>query len=172
MPSATPANNKRLVERWRRAKRSRINVIMSAPAIAHSPSAHPGSCPCPSKTAAISPTPAPFETPSRPGSASGFSNSACITAPDSASAAPTSNTASVRGRRICQTNSSPGRLTSHRGQSTGSPAHKLRSVASSTSSDRLRSQRTFRRCCWRAKVSMLSIQLKRGSVILRWVSFT
>lgn len=43
--------------------------------------------------------------PSSPGSARGFSNNACIIAPESASAAPTSSTAVVRGRRICQINS-------------------------------------------------------------------
>ena len=145
MPSATPASSRRLVERCRRAKRSKIKVITSAPAIAHSPSAQPGSMPFPSKTAAIRPTPAPFDTPSSPGSASGFSNSACIIAPDSASAAPTSRTARVRGRRICQINSSPLALNHSPGPIHWSPAHRLMVDVTSSSNVNTASQRRFRR---------------------------
>lgn len=147
IPSATPVNSKRLVERWQCAKRSRINVIVSAPAIAYTPSNHPSSCPCLNRTAAISPTPASFEIPTRPGSASGFSNSACIAAPDNANAESINKTASIQGRRICQTNSSPRSLNQSPGAIHCSPAYKLRSVASSTSRNRLRNQCTFRLCC-------------------------
>jgi hypothetical protein len=118
------------------------------------------SCPCPSNTAAISPTPAPLETPSSPGSARGFSNNACITAPDIASAAPTSNTASVRGRRICQTNSSPRGVNQSPGEIHCSPAQRLKRSASSIKTDRHNNQRIFCRCCWRASVSMVSVLLK------------
>ncbi len=134
--------------------------MISAPAIAHSPSAQLGSCPCPSNTAAISPTPAPLETPSSPGSARGFSNNACITAPDIANAAPTSNTASVRGRRICQTNSSPRGENQSPGEIHCSPAQRLKRSASSIKTDRHNNQRIFCRCCWRASVSMVSVLLK------------
>ncbi len=146
IPSATPASSRRLVDRWRRAKRSRIKVISSAPKMAHRPSAQPGKTPLPSRTAAISPTPAPLETPSSPGSASGFSNNACIIAPESASAAPTSSTARVRGRRICQINSWPLALSHSPGGIHCSPAHRLISRVTSSNSVNPKSQRRLRRC--------------------------
>jgi hypothetical protein len=48
----------------------------------------------------IAPSPAPAETPTMPGSASGLRNSPCMTAPDTASAAPTSMPRTTRGSLI------------------------------------------------------------------------
>ena len=60
---------------------------------------NPGIIP-PSTIAIIAPSPAPALIPIRPGSARGFRNSPCITAPEIAKAAPTQVPNSKRGRRI------------------------------------------------------------------------
>ena len=57
----------------------------------------------PSVSAATAPTDAPEERPSRYGSARTFRVSACITAPDTANAAPTAAAVSTRVRRISHT---------------------------------------------------------------------
>ena len=54
----------------------------------------------PSTIATIAPNPAPALTPTKPGSASGLRNRPCITAPDTASDAPTEMPSSNRGRRM------------------------------------------------------------------------
>ena len=142
-------------------------MIISAPAMAHKPNAQPGSCPCPSSTAAMSPTPAPLDTPSNPGSASGFSKRACITAPDKANAAPTSKTARVRGNRICQTNRSPRALNQSPGAIHCSPAHKLITSMTNSNSDKVPNQYRSRRRCNCAKGCMFILFLWVISLILR-----
>ncbi|MNB99317.1 hypothetical protein D3C75_465960 [compost metagenome] len=147
IPSATPASSRRLGERWRRAKRNKITVMNSAPAIAQRLSAQPDSAPPPSITAAISPTPAPFDTPNRPGSASGLSNRACIIVPLRASAAPTSTTARVRGIRICQMNNSPCGPNHACGPIHCSPAQRLNPSASTSATSSKSTLRRSERYC-------------------------
>jgi hypothetical protein len=54
----------------------------------------------PSTMMMMAPSPAPAETPTMPGSASGLRNRPCITAPDTASAAPIRMPRTTRGRRM------------------------------------------------------------------------
>ncbi|MNP36953.1 hypothetical protein D3C76_1303760 [compost metagenome] len=124
-----------------------MTVISSAPAMALRLMLQPDSVPPPNINAAIKPTPAPLETPSSPGSASGFSNNACMIVPHRASDAPTSKTATVRGKRICQTNSLPCSLIQLSGPIHCSPAQRLTVKTAASNARSTSIQRRSERCC-------------------------
>ena len=54
----------------------------------------------PSTMIPTAPSPAPADTPTNPGSASGLRNKPCIRRPDTAKAAPIKTPSNMRGRRI------------------------------------------------------------------------
>ena len=58
---------------------------------------------CPSTNTQAAPSAAPPDTPIKPGSASGFRNKPCITAPLTPNPAPTRADRSIRGKRISKT---------------------------------------------------------------------
>ena len=83
----------------RRPSRYAASVASRLPAKAAS-EISAGCCPSPKMMAPTAPTAPPADTPTSPGSASGLRNSACITAPASASPLPTSTPSRMRGRRM------------------------------------------------------------------------
>ena len=82
------------------------NAVPIAPASANSGSARKKSVEAPVAMAMTAAAAPPDATPIVPGSASGFRNRACIAAPATPSAMPTSAPTTMRGIRICLTTSS------------------------------------------------------------------